>query len=175
MRLKIHLEVNLKKNKKQTQTQISQVSLTAGELLKTEACSPSPRPKSPCPEGRTWSGLSRPAGHLQWRRRHSLCGWRSRSVNAEETKGKCWCVALSLFKHKQSTNTNNFFFFAYWLELVINNLWLSSRVSSRLLPLNPNSSYFLLKRRSSFPLSPSACSWGGGGVIWLLDVFAVLL
>lgn len=103
-----------KKKKEEAQTQISQVSLTAGgELLKSEVCSPSLRPKWPCPGGRTWSGLSRPAGRLRWRRRRSLCGWRSHSVKAEEKKRKNADVLLYLYLNKNSLQIPTTFFFAH--------------------------------------------------------------
>ena len=48
--------------------------------LMTKEWSPSPRPKWPCQEDRTWSDLSRPAGSLLWTRHRSHGGWQSRSV-----------------------------------------------------------------------------------------------
>ena len=71
----------------------------------TATSSPSPQPESPCPEGRTWSGQSRPAGCLLWTLRHSCDGLQSRSVNPEN---KQWaltaCYSVPSGLGRQDTN-----------------------------------------------------------------------
>lgn len=64
--------------------------------LRTNECLPSPQPKWPCPEGRTWSDLSRPAGYPQWTQHRSPGGWQSHSVKGEK-KFTSWRAVFTLF------------------------------------------------------------------------------